>query len=201
MRTLAALFISLIAASPAMASHPGYYGPGPSVVVQVDAFAPGHRPAPRAGYVWIDGYYDAYGWVPGWWEPTYSRAGYAWVPGYWAGPQYIDGYWRANARAGYYWSAGYYDGRSYVRGGWINGNVANYRPHPRAVARYEHRNHYDSRSDAHRHGSYDRGHDARRGSSYAAPRQASPSRPAPATQRPSGNPQSSTHASTRRGVR
>lgn len=224
MRTLAALIISFVVASPALASHPGYYGQGPTVVVQVDAFSPDYRPAPRAGYIWIDGYYDAYGWVPGWWEPSYTRAGYAWVPGYWAGPQYVAGFWRSNVRAGHYWSAGYYNGRNFVSGGWVRGNASQYRPHPRAVAQYEHRNRYYSGSN--RAASYRDGRPSNGGnyvyrSDYrgAAPRSAAPhssaNRPAPASQRPTAAPSSSSqrpsgqrsapssasHASTRRGVR
>jgi hypothetical protein len=60
--------------------------------------------APRAGYIWTDGYWNWVGerhvWVPGrWMEP---RAGYVWVPHAWAregrGWRLHEGYWRREHR-------------------------------------------------------------------------------------------------------
>lgn len=122
MRTITALLFSFFAAAPALANHPGYDPTRPAVVVHVDAFSPYYRPPVRAGYVWVDGYYDAWGgWVPGYYQPVSTRPGYSWVPGYWAGNAYVAGYWRPTVRSGYYWAPGYYNGRSWVAGSWSRG--------------------------------------------------------------------------------
>ncbi len=66
MRTLAAALFALLVSSPALASHPGYHhNHRASGVVHVDPFAPNYRPAPRAGFVYVDGYYDCGNWIPG----------------------------------------------------------------------------------------------------------------------------------------
>ena len=57
--------------------------------------------APRAGYVWCDGYWDWRGrgwvWMPGYWAKP-PRASAVWVPGYWrphrGGHAFVRGYWR-----------------------------------------------------------------------------------------------------------
>jgi len=57
--------------------------------------------APRAGYVWCDGYWDyqprGWVWAPGAWRrPPHPRA--RWVPGYWqpyrGGYRFRAGFWR-----------------------------------------------------------------------------------------------------------
>lgn len=56
-------------------------------------------PAPRTGYVWVNGHWrwwrGAYAWEPGHWIAV--RAGYHWVTGHWvprgSGWVWIDGYW------------------------------------------------------------------------------------------------------------
>src|SRR5258708_33217041 len=65
--------------------YSGYYAPAPYVVAR--------PPFPGAGYVWIDGYYDAYGqFVPGYWDlPPY--AGAYWVAPRFYGGNYFAGYW------------------------------------------------------------------------------------------------------------
>ncbi|MCB9693408.1 MAG: YXWGXW repeat-containing protein [Alphaproteobacteria bacterium] len=135
MRIFAAAIIALFASAPALASHPAYHHQArPVVVVDVDVFTPDYRPGHRPGFVWVDGYYDGYGWVPGFWQPVSTRSGYTWVAGYWAGGSYIDGYWRPVSRAGYYWVPGYYSGRSFVAGYWSRG----VRPtHVSYVSRYD----------------------------------------------------------------
>lgn len=122
MRTITALLFSFFAAAPALANHPGYDPMRPAVVVHVDAFSPHYRPPARAGFVWVEGYYDGWGgWVPGYYQPVQTRVGYAWVPGYWSGNHYVGGYWRSTSRAGYYWAPGYYDGRTWIAGSWTRG--------------------------------------------------------------------------------
>jgi len=66
---------------------PGYYAPAPVVV-------PAYRPvAPGPGYVWVDGYHDAWGrWVAGYWAmPPY--AGAYWVAPQFSGGRFVAGYW------------------------------------------------------------------------------------------------------------
>jgi hypothetical protein len=70
---------------------PGYYPPAPAPVV-VTAYRP---PCPGPGYVWVDGYYDAYG---------------AWYNGYWALPPYAGAYWVAPRYYGGRFYAGYWGG-------------------------------------------------------------------------------------------
>ncbi len=77
--------------------------PRVSIGVQIGAPAPvvvsAYRPpCPGPGYVWIDGYYDAYGnWFDGYWAvPPYAGA-------YWIAPRYergrfIAGYWGGERR-------------------------------------------------------------------------------------------------------
>lgn len=56
-------------------------------------------PAPRVGYVWIDG---------GWYR---SRRQWVRKPGYWISPKpgrvYMTGHW-VHTRKGYYWKNGYW---------------------------------------------------------------------------------------------
>jgi hypothetical protein len=66
----------------------------PAVIVETRGVAP------RAGYVWIDGYWNWIGgqhvWVRGHWGA--GRRGYVWVPHEWVqgerGWQLREGYWR-----------------------------------------------------------------------------------------------------------
>lgn len=82
-------------------------------------------PPPRAGWSWVGGYYDAWGFYhPGYWAPAappvrYVSAGYVYVPGWWQNDVYIEGYYRAPERRGWSWVDGYYlsDG-AYVPGHW-----------------------------------------------------------------------------------
>ena len=94
---------------------PGYYAPAPVPYVAA------RPPMPGPGYIWIDGYYDAYGqFVPGYWSmPPY--AGAYWVTPRYYGGRYYSGYW--NGPRGYgYGYRGYdrddfrYRGRDYGRG-------------------------------------------------------------------------------------
>jgi hypothetical protein len=105
------LALALLAAPPAQAG---------TVTVVIDPFSPTYVPAPHAGFVWVPGSYDPYGfYTPGYWQPTGVRVGYLWVPGYWIGHTYHDGYWRPHGRDGQAWIDGYYlDGR-YVPGRWV----------------------------------------------------------------------------------
>jgi hypothetical protein len=60
-------------------------------------------PAPRAGYVWIRGYWgwngNRYVWVQGRWAP--ARPGYHWVPAHWVDAngswQLVRGHWDPDA--------------------------------------------------------------------------------------------------------
>lgn len=91
----------------------------PGVHVEVNPWAPHYRPAPRAGWTWIAGHYDRFGaWAPGRWIPAYTRAGYGWVDGYWNGHVWVDGYWRAASRPGFAWVDGYYSHGRWVAGCW-----------------------------------------------------------------------------------
>src|SRR5260370_26774290 len=71
---------------------PAYYGPAP---VAVAAYRP---PCPGPGYVWIDGYNDAYG---------------NWSDGYWASPPYAGAYWVAPRYYGGHFYTGYWGGARY----------------------------------------------------------------------------------------
>ena len=112
------VMLASLAVNPAQAGvHVSVSVPGVSIVV--NPWDPGYRPAPRAGYHWVDGYWAGPNWVPGYWQPAYARAGYLWVPGYWNGHSYIDGYWRPSVRAGYVWVGGSYYGGRWYDGGWV----------------------------------------------------------------------------------
>lgn len=90
------------------------------VPVGFDPWSQRAMPAPRTGWVWVDGGPDAFGgWQPGTWRPYDSRVGYVWEPGYWSGFQYIDGYWRPVERASWMWQGGHYEGRGWVSGRWV----------------------------------------------------------------------------------
>ena len=72
---------------------PRYFAPAPVI-------APVYRPpAPGPGYVWIDGYTDAYG---------------VWVNGYWALPPYAGAYWIAPRHDRGRFIAGYWGGTHHV---------------------------------------------------------------------------------------
>lgn len=98
----------------------------PAVRVVVSPWMFGYRPAPRTGWVWVDGYTTADGaYMPGYWAPATPRPGYDWVPGHWEGDRYVEGYWREAYRPGFTWVDGYYD-----RGQWIDGYWAPLAPPP-----------------------------------------------------------------------
>lgn len=87
--------------------RPGVVVPAPGPVPVASAYRP---PWPGPGYVWIDGYYDAYG---------------NWFDGYWALPPYAGAYWIAPRLYGGRFYSGYW-GRA---GG---GYSSDYRVAPRA---------------------------------------------------------------------
>ena len=102
-----------------VAPHVRVMVPGPSLRVVVNPWAIGWAPAPRTGWVWVEGQYDQAGrWVPGYWSPGYARPGYAWVAGHWDGPTYVEGYWREMSRPDAVWMDGYYEGSRWVDGYW-----------------------------------------------------------------------------------
>jgi hypothetical protein len=70
---------------------PVYYGPVAVAPLTVAAYRPAY---PGPGYVWVNGYYDAYGhWCNGYWNlPRYTRA-YRVTPRYYSRP-YVYSYWR-----------------------------------------------------------------------------------------------------------
>lgn len=114
----------------------------PGVHIVFDPWSPAYVPAPRPGYVWIPGFFDAWGsWHPGHWRPVEVRPGYVWVDGYWVGPQYIEGYWRPTYRAGYSWIDGYY-----YRGTWYPGRWATPSEYARHRA-YDARDRAEDRAD------------------------------------------------------
>lgn len=115
---LSALLFAALLASPAHAGVTVHVGI-PGLHVEINPWAPSYRPAPRAGFTWIAGHYDRHGaFVPGRWVPTHARAGYTFVDGYWNGAVWVDGYWRPAARVGYSWVDGYYAHGRYVSGHW-----------------------------------------------------------------------------------
>ena len=71
---------------------------GPHFSVVFNPWSAHARPAPRHGWIWVDGYWSHGDWRPGHWVPSYSRPGYAWVNGYWSGHSWTDGYWRDQHR-------------------------------------------------------------------------------------------------------
>ncbi len=88
------------------------------------SYVPGHwQPRSRApeGYVWQAGFYDGEQWVEGFWRPEY-RAGYTWVNGYFDEyGVYNSGYWMpTQERAGYVWIPGWFDGHQWVEGYWVS---------------------------------------------------------------------------------
>jgi hypothetical protein len=77
--------------------EPGYYRPAPvaPVRVGVTAYRP---PSPGPGYVWVDGYYNAYGnWSDGYWALP-PDAGSYWVAPRFSDGRFYAGYW-GGARA------------------------------------------------------------------------------------------------------
>jgi hypothetical protein len=70
---------------------PGYYGPAVAVAPPAPQVAV--EPAPRAGYVWVSGYWvwngNRYVWTGGRWVA--ERPGYHWAPAHWVE---VDGAWR-----------------------------------------------------------------------------------------------------------
>lgn len=123
----AAVAMSLLSANTASAyprrppphPRPAYGAPGPGVVIALNPWAFGYVPAPRPGWIWVAGHYDArHVWFPGYWQPASPRAGWAWVPGFWDGPIYVEGRWREDSRPGWGWVEGYYDNGRWVEGHW-----------------------------------------------------------------------------------
>ena len=65
-------------------------------------------PMPGPGYIWVDGYYDAYG---------------QFIAGYWAVPPYSGAYWIGPGFFGGRWTAGYWGGSRGFAGGGFRGGV------------------------------------------------------------------------------
>jgi len=122
MRTLAILLIGLMLVGTAEARprhRPGPPGPRVGLRVVINPWAFGYAPAPRAGWVWVDGQYAPDGtWIPGYWRPAVDQPGWIWVPGHWDGGSYVEGYWREASRDGFVWVDGYYEGGRWVPGYW-----------------------------------------------------------------------------------
>lgn len=80
---------------------PGYYGGAVAVAPPAPQVVP--EPAPRAGYVWVPGYWfwngTRYVWAGQRWIP--ARPGYHWVPANWVqvsgGWQFYKGHWEPDA--------------------------------------------------------------------------------------------------------
>lgn len=175
MRAFLLAFSLLFAAAPAMASVTiVHHSPGYTVqhVVHVDPWSPAWRPAPRAGYYWVDGQWLADGsWAPGYWQPVSMRAGYNWVPGYWTGTHYLDGFWRPVSRAGYVWNGGYYHGGNWVTGGWTTASTRTVSYHT------AHRSHYNERYVTTQSASHRGGHARSAPSHRSSPAASAPQRP------------------------
>jgi len=79
---------------------PRYYGP--AVAVAPPAPQAVAEPPPRAGYVWVPGFWswngNQYVWVRGSWRA--DRPGYHWAPAHWVevngGWQFVRGHWEPN---------------------------------------------------------------------------------------------------------
>jgi hypothetical protein len=97
-------------AAPQVAVGVQFGGPGPEMVR-------GYRPpCPGPGYIWIDGYYDAYGnWFDGYWAlPPYEGA--YWIAPRFYGGRFVAGYWGGSR--GYRRYDDHFDrGRAYYGGG------------------------------------------------------------------------------------
>jgi len=125
---LTVLPASMLVAPDAEARHPAYRSHSrvriavglPGVNVRVGPWAVNYRPAPRAGYRWVDGYRQSGAYYPGHWVPIGGppQAGHVWVSGHWAGDVYVDGYWRAPRKRGHVWVDGYYSRGAWIDGGW-----------------------------------------------------------------------------------
>ena len=76
---------------------PGYYAPAP----YARPYAVVRPPFPGPGYVWIDGYNDAYGrFIPGYWDlPPYADS--FWIAPRFYGGRYLAGYWGRRGFGGY----------------------------------------------------------------------------------------------------
>src|SRR5262249_21003540 len=91
----------LVVALPALLGLGCYAGTTAEVGVAYGAPPPPpayyYVPAPRDGFVWVDGTwgwgYNAWVWRPGYWIT--ARPGYAYVQGRWYGRSWHPGYWRA----------------------------------------------------------------------------------------------------------
>lgn len=78
-------------------------------------------PAPRAGWIYVSGYWRAGVWVQGFWRPS-TRVGFAWVePRVNNEEEWEPGYWEPDGEApeGMIWRPGYWDGNEWSEGGWV----------------------------------------------------------------------------------
>ena len=95
MKTPLLALLLILASVPVACARPriysgGYYAPPPPPVGYYRA------PAPRSGYVWIDGYWNLngprYAWRNGYWSRPPWRGAY-WVPPRYQGRRWYPGYW------------------------------------------------------------------------------------------------------------
>jgi hypothetical protein len=103
------------------AARPGVQvRPGVRIGVRVAPWVINYRPAPRAGFIWIDGGWRGSVYVAGHWRPDTPppRSDYVWVDGHWEDETYVDGYWRIQEIDGILWVDSGYDEDEYVEGRW-----------------------------------------------------------------------------------
>lgn len=77
---------------------------------------------PRAGWVYVPGYWNGAIWISGFWRPT-ARAGFRWVEERVSEDgAYETGYWEPEGGGpeGAIWRPGYWDGARWVEGGWVS---------------------------------------------------------------------------------
>ncbi|MEL6343639.1 MAG: hypothetical protein AAFV53_10950 [Myxococcota bacterium] len=112
--------------------HPYYRGCYSTVSVVHLGFSPwpwsvAWTPQARRGWVWVAGYYNAFGfWQPGYWVPNRTapvvyNTTYVYEQGFWQDDLYVEGYWRPDQRedGDWEWIEGYYlEDNTYVSGHW-----------------------------------------------------------------------------------
>ncbi|MEW6516388.1 MAG: hypothetical protein AB1439_05715 [candidate division FCPU426 bacterium] len=103
--------LSLVLILPAGTANPGsaYIWVEP-YSLQEDVVVPGFwRLRDRAGFIWVDGYWNGAYFCPGYWKPLKSCGSqWVWVPGHWWGKYWIEGKWRPAKRTGYTWREGHW---------------------------------------------------------------------------------------------
>jgi hypothetical protein len=76
---------------------------------------------PRAGWVYVPGYWNGVVWIGGFWRPD-IRVGFRWVEARVAEDgAYEAGYWEPEDEGppGTVWRPGYWDGARWIEGGWV----------------------------------------------------------------------------------